>query len=111
MKIEYLNIIESVFESHEISKLYSIDINYFERNENYPISEGIQFESEHFCGEIFMYFGAMKYLESQFVIFKTGSDHTIIEDNLDKREIVDEIKRFLDARILELRSLTNSMES
>ena len=106
MKTDYLNIIKSTFENHEISKAYSIDLNYFERNKNYPNSEGIYFESKVFCGEIFMYFGAMKYLEAQFVIFESGSDNTIIKDDLDKTEIVNEIKQFIDARMVELKTLT-----
>ncbi|GAA4242208.1 hypothetical protein [Winogradskyella damuponensis] len=105
MKIDYLNIIKSAFENHEISKAYSIDINYFERSENYPNSEGIHFESKLFCGEIFMYFGTMKYLEAQFVIFETGSDNTIIKDDLDKSGIVNEIIQFLDARTVELKTI------
>ncbi|MFD1062078.1 hypothetical protein ACFQ1Q_02370 [Winogradskyella litorisediminis] len=52
-----------------------------------------------------MYFGTMKYLEAQFVIFETGSDNTIIKDDLDKTEIVNEINQFLDSRTKELSSI------
>ena len=105
MKTDYLNIIKSAFECHEISKTYSIDINYFERSKSYPNSEGIHFNSKIFCGEIFMYFGAMKYLEAQFVIFETGSDNTIIKDDLDITEIANEINQFLDSRTIELKNI------
>jgi len=105
VKTDYLNIIKTAFESHEISKENSININCFERSENYPNSEGIHFESKIFCGEVFMYFGTMKYLEAQFVIFETGSDNTIIKDDLDKTEIVNEINQFLDSRTMELKNI------
>ena len=52
-----------------------------------------------------MYFGAMKYLEAQFVIFETGSDNTIIKDDLDITEIANEINQFLDSRTIELKNI------
>lgn len=52
-----------------------------------------------------MYFGAMKYLEAQFVIFETGSDNTIIKDDLEKSEIIKEINQFLDSRTMELKNI------
>ncbi|WP_340156622.1 hypothetical protein [uncultured Winogradskyella sp.] len=103
MKTNYLNIIKSTIENHEISKIYSVEKECFERNENYPKSEGIHFKSETFYGEIFMYFGTMKYLEIEFVVFKTGSDHTLIKDDLNSKEIITEIEQFLNERIIELK--------
>ena len=105
MKVDYLKIIKSTLKSHKIAKNHSISIESFERNKNYPYSEGIEFESKTFFGKIFMYFGTMKYLEIEFVIFKTGSDYTLIKDDLNTTELIDAIDQFLTERTIELKNV------
>ncbi len=53
-----------------------------------------------------MYFGFMKYLEIEFIVIQTGSDHTVIQDDLSVKALGGFIDKFLSERIIELKQLS-----
>ena len=53
--MNYLNTIIDIFNEHEVSKYSELKIRKLNNSERYPISEGIQFESNDFAGDIMIF--------------------------------------------------------
>jgi hypothetical protein len=69
----YLEIIVSIFQRHEISKLPEVKLEKFNRSDRHPISEGLNFYGPNFAGEIFFYNCSSKpYFEMEILIGNEG---------------------------------------
>ncbi|MEH1009532.1 hypothetical protein VDP25_17470 [Winogradskyella sp. ECml5-4] len=101
-----MNSILKTFKEHQISEDLELKILEFNKSERYPSSEGIQFESNHFAGEIFYYSGdEMKYCEMEFLIYLGENYKTKIVEEIDPIKIEKRITEFLNERMNELKNV------
>ena len=102
--MDYLKIIISIFEQHEISEYSELKFQKFSKSEKYPSSEGIIFEASDFSGEIFHYSnGEMEYLEIEFLNYKTGKFEFKIVEKIKEVELNKIISEFITERLTELK--------
>lgn len=90
----YLEIIASLFQRHEISKLPEVKVDKFNSSDRYPTSKGLKFYGPSFAGEIFFYnYSLGPYFEMEILIGKEGlylsevyytEDEVIIEPIISK---------------------------
>ncbi|WP_344713165.1 hypothetical protein [Winogradskyella damuponensis] len=101
-----MNSILKTFKEHQISQYSELKILEFNKSEHYPISEGIQFESNHFAGEIFYYSSdKMKYCEMEFLIYLGENYKAKVVEETDIKEIENKIAEFLTKRMTELKNV------
>jgi len=104
--MNYLNIIIDIFNEHEISKYSELKIRKLNKTKSYPISEGIQFESNDFAGEIFCYSGdEMEYCEMEFLIYFGEKYKAKVIEKGNPKELEKSIVEFLTDRITELKNV------
>ncbi len=105
--MNYLDFIENTFNQHPISKYSKLKILKFNPSKRHPISEGIQFESDNFAGEIFYYSGdKMQYCEME-ILFYSGENNYIakVVEQSDKSLLKESITGFLNESMIKLEAI------
>ena len=104
--MDYLNIIIKTFNEHYISGYSELKMWELNKSERYPTSEGIQFESNDFMGEIFYYSnGEMEYCEMEFLIYSGEKYKARVIEEMNMTELKKEIAKFLTERMTELKNV------
>ena len=107
--MEYLNTIIKTFNEHYISGYSELTMKKLNKSDLYPSSEGIQFESNDFSGEIFYYSnGDMEYCEMEFLIYFGDIYKAKVIEDIYSTVLNEEIDKFLTERMSELKTLPNN---